>query len=391
MRGEDPLLFCGRQPRVERQHLGVLEITQSLCGVADLALTRQEHQHVAGRFLLEFGDGVDDRLGLVAQLGPDDFVVGIVGIVTIFGSDGDFQWAVTDFDGIGPPGDFHDRGAESFSREMRGETLRFDGRRRDDHLEIGSPRQQLAQIAEQEVDVEAALVGLVEDESVVAQQAAVALNLREQNAVGHQLHQRAVTDLIGEPDGVADGLTQRSAQLVGDALADCAGREPAGLRVPDGAADTAADVLGRFWGAASSYPTRFRLRPRPPDAFYRLGDLPAAFADRQGRVGDRRRRPAGSRRALRRQPSVRRSAAAVGIRGAEVLQGPPSRAASRKVRPSRRLRNSATDGWDTRARIGLHGPQFCRGISSVTNFSRKSERATSPAGLMTNFVNPAAM
>ena len=83
MRREDPLLFGGRQPRVERQHLGVLEMTQSFCGVADLALAGQEDQDVAGRFLLQLTDGIDDGLGLVAHLGAHDFVVGVVGIVII--------------------------------------------------------------------------------------------------------------------------------------------------------------------------------------------------------------------------------------------------------------------------------------------------------------------
>ena len=83
---------------------------------------------------------------------------------------------------------------------------------------------------------------LVEDEGVVAQQAPVALDLGEQDAVGHQLDQCAVADLIGESHGIADGFAQRSAQFVGDALADRAGRQPAGLGVPDGAANSPADV-----------------------------------------------------------------------------------------------------------------------------------------------------
>ena len=57
------------------------ESAQSLCGVADLALAGQEHQHVARRLGLEFVDRVDDRLDFVADLGAHDFVVGVVGIV----------------------------------------------------------------------------------------------------------------------------------------------------------------------------------------------------------------------------------------------------------------------------------------------------------------------
>ena len=83
---------------------------------------------------------------------------------------------------------------------------------------------------------------LVEDERVVAQQASVALDLRQQDAVGHQLDQRAVADLVGEPDRVADGFTERRAQLVGDALGDGAGGHAPRLGVSDGAADAAAEL-----------------------------------------------------------------------------------------------------------------------------------------------------
>jgi len=41
-----PVLLGRRQPRVERQDLGV-QIMQCLGGVADLALARQEHENVA--------------------------------------------------------------------------------------------------------------------------------------------------------------------------------------------------------------------------------------------------------------------------------------------------------------------------------------------------------
>ncbi|MDT5218387.1 MAG: hypothetical protein QOF15_492, partial [Mycobacterium sp.] len=121
------------------------------------------------------------------------------------------------------------------------------------HLEIRSAGQQPAQIAEQEVDVEAALVGFVEDERVVAQEPAVALDLGEQDAVGHQLDQRAVADSVGESHGVADCVAERAVQLVSDALRDCAGGQSPGLGVPDRAAHTTADVetdLGQLGGFA---------------------------------------------------------------------------------------------------------------------------------------------
>ena len=68
--------------------------------------------------------------------------------------------------------------------------VRVDGGRGDDQLEVRPPRQQLLEVAEQEVDVQAALVRLVDDDRVVAPQHPVALDLGQQDAVGHQLDQR---------------------------------------------------------------------------------------------------------------------------------------------------------------------------------------------------------
>ena len=108
-----------------------------------------------------------------------------------------------------------------------------DGRRRDDELEVGAAGQQVREVAEQEVDVEAALVGLVDDDRVVAAQQAVALQLGQQDAVGHELDQRVLADLVGEAHRVADEVAELGAQLLGDAGGHRAGRQPAGLGVPD--------------------------------------------------------------------------------------------------------------------------------------------------------------
>ena len=138
---------------------------------------------------------------------------------------------------------------------MRGEALRIDRGRGDDHFEVGAARQELGEVADEEVDVEAALVRLVEDQRVVAAQQPVALDLGEQDAVGHQLDQRALADLIGEPDGVADDVTQRGMQLVGDALCHGARCQPARLGVPDRAADPAPELeadLRQLGGLARS-------------------------------------------------------------------------------------------------------------------------------------------
>ena len=57
-------------------------------------------------------------------------------------------------------------------------------------LEVGRRSQQPLEVPEQEVDVEAALVRLVDDDRVVGEQLAVALRFGEQDAVGHELDVR---------------------------------------------------------------------------------------------------------------------------------------------------------------------------------------------------------
>ncbi len=87
---------------------------------------------------------------------------------------------------------------------MAGEAVGVDRGAGDDDLQVGALRQQLPEVAEDEVDVEAALVGLVDDQRVVAPQHPVALDLGEQDAVGHHLDERGLAHLVGEPHRVAD-------------------------------------------------------------------------------------------------------------------------------------------------------------------------------------------
>ena len=103
-------------------------------------------------------------------------------------------------------------------------------------LQVGPARQDLAQVAEQEVDVEAALVRLVDDDRVVGAQQRIALRLGEQDAVGHQLDAGAGRQPVLEADLVADDLAERRLQLLGDALGDARRGDAARLRVADQAA-----------------------------------------------------------------------------------------------------------------------------------------------------------
>src|SRR5690606_32610792 len=91
-----------------------------------------------------------------------------------------------------------------------------------------------------EVDVEAALVRLVHDDRVVARQHAVALDLGEQDAVGHELDHGPWPDLVVEAHLVADGATHGHLQLLRDAARDRPRRDPPRLGTADHAAAAAA-------------------------------------------------------------------------------------------------------------------------------------------------------
>ena len=152
----------------------------------------------------------------------------------------------------------------------------------------GSSRRE---VAEQEVDVEAPLVGLVDDDRVVLAQVPVALELGEQDAVGHQLDPALPRGAVGEAHLVADQVAELGAELLGDPLGDRAGRDPARLGVPDQPAAVAAGAapeleadLGQLGGLPGA-----GLAGDDDDLVVadRGGDVVAALADREvGRVGD---------------------------------------------------------------------------------------------------------
>jgi len=115
----------------------------------------------------------------------------------------------------------------------------IDRRRGDDQLEIGAFRQQLLEITEQKVDVEAALVRLVNDQRVIVEQPRIALRLRQQDAVGHQLDVGLRRGAIGEPDLVADMTTEFALEFLRDARRRRTRSDAARLRVADQAGGAA--------------------------------------------------------------------------------------------------------------------------------------------------------
>ena len=136
---------------------------------------------------------------------------------------------------------------------MAREAFGVDGGRGDDDLQVRPPRQQLLQVAQQEIDVEAALVRLVDDDGVVATQQRVALRLGQQDAVGHQLDGRVGAGAVIEAHLVADHLAHRRVQFLGDALGHRSRGQAARLGVADHLAAAASQFqadLGQLRGLA---------------------------------------------------------------------------------------------------------------------------------------------
>ena len=243
---EDAVLFGARQPAVQRKHLGEGEVAAAhrVRRIPDLVLPGEEHEHVAARLAGELVEGVVDALQVVADPTRLDRLAVFVLL------DLADERTVADLDREGAARDLdHRRRRAVGGREMAREALRVDRGRRDDHFQVGALRQQLPQVADQEVDVQAALVGLVDDDRVVLAQHPVAMDLVQQDAVGHQLDARRRPDPVGEAHLVADQPADVFAELFGDALGDRACRDPTGLRVADALpAEFEADLrqLGRL-------------------------------------------------------------------------------------------------------------------------------------------------
>ncbi len=230
---EYTILFVGRKPRIQGQDFGlaILAPLQRQMRIADFAFTRQEHQRIAQRV---------SRVDLVHHR---DDLFGKAGIGTLGGR---------------TPAQFH-RMTAAFHFDHRrivevlGKARGVDGGRRDDQLEITALGKQALEIADQEIDVEAALVRLVENDRVVGAEPGIALGFRQQDAIGHELDQRSIADPLIETHLEADQLTHGRAQFAGNASSHRARGNPARLGAADHAGHAATGrktQLGQLRGLA---------------------------------------------------------------------------------------------------------------------------------------------
>ena len=302
--GEDLLLVLGGEPSEQRQHLdrqrgatlrAAFQVgAERLGDLTDLPLPGQEDEHVPGAFCGELVDRVGDGLGEVTFDGVDVLELVVLGILVELGLQD--ERPVPDLDRVGAAGDLDDRGVHALARgqdvtEMLREALGIDGRGGDDDLQVRALGQDLAEVAEDHVDVQRPLVGLVDDDRVVALQQPVPADLGEQDAVRHELQPGAATSLAGEADLETDGpLPQLLAELARDALGDGARRDPSGLGVADQpvlpAVSELEQHLGDLGGLARAGGSRDHHHLMVAD---RLHDVLASTRDGElGGIGDAR-------------------------------------------------------------------------------------------------------
>ncbi len=164
---------------------------------------------------------------------------------------------------------------------MARETLRVDGRGGDNDLQIRALRQDALEVAEDEINVQASFVRLVNDEGGVAAQQLVVLNFGEQNAVGHELDSALFADFGGESHLVADGFADFLAEFFGDAFGDGTRGEAARLGVADEALLSQAQVEAHFGDLGGFTRAGFTRDDDDLVVADRVHDVFAAFADGQ--------------------------------------------------------------------------------------------------------------
>ena len=181
-------------------------------GFNDVALAGKEHQDVAAALPKQFVNGVGEggfyvnvvaeavavgselpgvwlrvqggaqgKGGLIWCLGVLVPWRGSVGRGKVGG-----QWTVADLDGVSTTGNLNNRDRlPTLLLKVVGKALGINGGRSDDDLEVAALGEQSAQVAQDEVNVEASLVSLIHNDRVIAAKKGIGGHFSQQDAVGH--------------------------------------------------------------------------------------------------------------------------------------------------------------------------------------------------------------
>ena len=174
------MLFVSGKATEQRQNLEppFFHPVECVSGVTNLAFAAKEHQHVTGWFVSQLGKCANDALDLVECLGGGVRVGAVGG-----------QTAVPDVHWVGAAADEDDRCWLAIGvGKMAGETVGVDGRRGDDHAQVGPGARQLTGKPQQHVDGQAAFVSLIDDDGVIFRQCGIPLDCRQQHSIGHHFH-----------------------------------------------------------------------------------------------------------------------------------------------------------------------------------------------------------
>ena len=237
VRGPENLALVGRgQPAEQGQEQvgGVEPLAQPVQGVGDVPFGGHEHEDVAavgpvGQFLHRTNGPLHVGGGLALLVFRNLLVDG-----------GDRKGAAA-------------HGEHRRVAEMAAEALRVDGGRADDQLQVRPGGQQVLQVAEQEIDVQAALVRLVDDERVVAFESRVLAGLGKEHAIGHELDQGIGGGPVVEADLGGDPV--RGADLLGQPVGHGQGGDAPRLGAADQPGRAAAGLeahLGQLGGLAAA-------------------------------------------------------------------------------------------------------------------------------------------
>ncbi len=261
-----------------------MALAQSFCGFPDFTLAWQKNQHIALPDLRQLVDRVRHCVDQIALLS-----LFLCLTRRIFRRLHGAERTVAHLNRIQPAGNLDHRGRLVANREMSGKTLRIDGRRCDDQLQIRPAREQLLQIAKQEIDVQAALVRLVDDDRVVLLQERISLRFSQQDAVSHQFDRGALAYRIIEANLEADMFSRLGTQLMRNALGSRGGGDAARLRVADQACLPPPQLKTNLWQLRRLAGTGFAANDDDLMATDGLGNVVAPRRHRQRfREGNRR-------------------------------------------------------------------------------------------------------
>ena len=273
MRLEDTRLFFGRETGEEWQNFGTRAaaaegmFAQRFRRVANLAFTGQEDEDVARPDAVEFVAGIDDSVVQIA-------------LVVLFGLLG-LHRPITNVNRVHAARDLNDWRRFPVDGEMLREPLGIDCRRGNDYLQVGALGQQLLEITEQEIDIQAAFVRLIDDQRVVLGEPRIALGLGEQDAVGHQLDVRLRRGAVGKADLVADKLAELAFQFLRDTCRRRARGDATRLGVADQAGGTAPKFETDFGKLRRLARTGFAADDHHLMLADQFANLGAPFVDRQ--------------------------------------------------------------------------------------------------------------